>query len=138
MLHLSPEAVVAALLTINAAACALVPVEVKKKAPMLWAVLDAIALNVKHATNRLDNGKPWQQGLAAAIVGAILSMIVLTASVPEEPEVSATSASPLKPWPPVNPEAAIPVDPTASDASWDAAWDVTPACDATATTDTTS
>lgn len=131
-MHLSPEAIAALLLTINAAACALVPVEVKKKAPKLWAVLDALAINVKHATNRLDNGKPWQQGLAAAIVGAILSTVVLTAAVPEEPTVSATPMY----WPPVNPEAAIPVDPTASDAGWDAAWDVTPACDATATTDT--
>lgn len=136
-MHLSPEAVAATLLAINAAACALVPVEIKQKAPILWAVLDALAINVKHATNRLDSNKPWQQALAAAVISAILSMVVLTSTVPEQPAVSATPAGPVAPWPPVAAEAPIPTDVTASDAGWDAAWDVTPACDATATTDTT-
>ena len=129
MFHLSPESVVAALLTINAAACALVPVEVKQKAPVLWAILDAIALNVRHATNRLDNSKPWQQGIAAAVVGAILSTVAFSSSVPEQPAAPAPAVSP---WPPLNAEAPIPTDCTASDA----AWDVTPCADATATTDT--
>lgn len=129
MLHLSPEAVVAALLTINAAACALVPVEVKKKAPLLWAVLDALAVNVGHATNRLDTGKPWQQGLAAVVVGAVLSAVAFTSAAPEQP---AAPAPVVAPWPPVNAEAPIPTDCTASDA----AWDVSPCVDATATTDT--
>jgi hypothetical protein len=129
MFHLSPESVVAALLTINAAACALVPVEVKQKAPLLWAVLDALAFNVKHATNRLDSSKPWQQGLAAAVVGAVLSTVAFTATVPEQP---AAPAPVVAPWPPVAAEAPIPLDCTMSDA----AWDVTPCADATATTDT--
>jgi hypothetical protein len=129
-MHLSPDAVVAALLVINSAACALVPIEVKKKAPILWAVLDAIALNVKHATNRLDNSKPWQQGLAAAIVGAVLSTVAFTVEVPDTP--AQISATPAEKWPPLNAEAPIPSDCTASDA----AWDVTPCADATATTDT--
>ena len=126
-MHLSFEAVVAALLTINAAACALVPVEVKKKAPLLWAVLDALAVNVGHATNRLDTGRPWQQGLAAVVVGAILSAVAFTSAAPGQP-----TAPVVAPWPPVGAEAPIPTDCTASDA----AWDVSPCVDATATTDT--
>lgn len=126
-MHLSPEAVVAALLTINAAACALVPVEVKKKAPVLWAVLDALAINVKHATNRLDNGKPWQQALAAAVVSAILSTVLLASTAPQEPAVSATPLGPVAPWPPSGADLPVPVSP--ADA-------VTPCGDATATTDT--
>lgn len=126
-MHLSPEAIAAMLLAINAAACALVPVEVKQKAPMLWAVLDALAVNVKHATNRLDNSKPWQQALAAAVVSAILSTVVFTAQMPDKGSVAASPAAAVAGWPPVGADLPVPVSPA------DAA---TPCDDATATTDT--
>ncbi len=38
------ETVVAVVLTANAALCALVPVEVKARQPLLWKVLDALEL----------------------------------------------------------------------------------------------
>ena len=44
-MHLSLESVVLLLLAVNAAVCAGVPQSVKDKAPMLWAVLDAVAIN---------------------------------------------------------------------------------------------
>lgn len=59
-------------LAVNAAVCASVPVEVKKKAPAVWGLLDALAANVGHATNRLDSSKPWQKGVAAAVLGYVL------------------------------------------------------------------
>lgn len=73
-------------LAINAAVCASVPVETKRKLPLLWGVLDALAANVGHATNRLDAGKPWQKGIAAAVLAAVLGSFGLTIATPAPSE----------------------------------------------------
>lgn len=73
-------------LAVNAALCASVPASVKQKAPILWAVLDAIALNVGHASNGVEKAKPWQTGVAAAVVGAVLSIAASAKSPVEAPK----------------------------------------------------
>lgn len=70
---MSIEQIALVLLAVNAAVCASVPAEVKFKAPVLWGILDALAANVGHATNRLDVSKPWQKGIAAAVLAAVLA-----------------------------------------------------------------
>ena len=82
------EQVALVILAVNAAVCASVPVEVKRKAPTIWGLLDALAANVGHATNRLDSSKPWQKGIAAAILGAILGSFGLTiaTNAPDSPQ----------------------------------------------------
>ena len=118
------ETVVAVVLTANAALCALVPVEVKARQPLLWKVLDALALNVKHATNRLHDGARWQQVVSAVVVGAVCALAGLhetapAAVPPPQPEVLDVQVAPL-------PADATPcAAPTA----------VTPSADATATAD---
>lgn len=84
-MHLHPELIVLVLLTANAAICAAVPASVKAKMPVLWAVLDALAANIGHATNKDASGKPWQVGVFAAVVGAVLSVAGLSAIKPPEP-----------------------------------------------------
>lgn len=92
---MSTEQIALVVLAVNAAICASVPVETKKKAPMLWGVLDALAANVGHATNRLDSGKAWQKGIAAAVLAAVLGSFGMTiaATVPSVP--LAPSAEPV-------------------------------------------
>lgn len=102
-MHLSPETVTLLVLAINAAVCAGVPQSVKDRAPALWAILDAIAINVKSAKNASSKEQPWQVGLAAAVVGAVIT--IAGASVVVEP----APAKPAVVWPPVNPEAPVPV-----------------------------
>lgn len=84
---MTTEQVALVLLAVNAAVCASVPVEVKKQLPVLWGILDALAANVGHATNRLDAGKPWQKGIAAAVLAAVLWSFGLTIAtqVPSSP-----------------------------------------------------
>jgi len=79
---MSAEQVALVVLAVNAAVCASVPVEQKRKLPLLWSVLDALAANVGHATNRLDAGKPWQKGIAAAVLAAVLGSFGLTIATP--------------------------------------------------------
>ena len=81
-------------LAVNAAVCASVPVELKKKAPGVWGVLDALAANVGHATNRLDASKPWQKGVAAAMLGYVLGSFGLqvASTAPSSPVEPAKSA----------------------------------------------
>lgn len=82
-------------LAVNAAVCAAVPVEVKKKAPMLWAVLDALAANVGHATNRLDSSAKWQKAVAAAVLCAILGSAGMTIAAKQPSSPQETSAAPM-------------------------------------------
>jgi len=94
------ETVVAVVLTANAALCALVPVEVKARQPLLWKVLDALALNVKHATNRLDEGAKWQQVVSALVIGAVCALAGVhetapAAVPPPQPEVLEVQVAPL-------------------------------------------
>lgn len=127
-MHLSPEAVVAALFAINAAVCALVPNSIKANAPLLWAILDALAVNVKHASNGgTEPSKPWQQAVAAVIVGAILGTAAMSVPVQDKDAAIAAPAASVAGWPPVGADLPVPVSPA------DAA---TPCDDATATTDT--
>ena len=63
------------LLAVNAAVCASVPAKIKAKAPMLWSILDAVALNVGHAANGTNKTTPYQAGIAAAVIGAVLSVV---------------------------------------------------------------
>lgn len=81
------DQIVLVVLAVNAAVCASVPVEVKKKAPGVWGLLDALAANVGHATNRLDSSKPWQKGVAAAVLGYVLGSFGLqvAATAPSSP-----------------------------------------------------
>lgn len=102
-MHLSLESVVLLLLAVNSAACAGVPQEIKDKAPALWAVLDAIAVNVRHARNSDAKEQPWQSGLAVAVVSFVLTIVC--ASAVSSPSVKPAAA----PWPPVNAEAPVPV-----------------------------
>lgn len=88
-MHLHPELIVLVLLTTNAAICAAVPASVKAKMPVLWAVLDALAANIGHATNKDASSKPWQVGVFAAVVGAVLSVVGLSAIKQPEPGVVA-------------------------------------------------
>lgn len=80
---MSVEAIILLAVAVNAAVCASVPPEVKAKSPRLWAVLDALALNVRHATNRLQNGATWQQVVAAGVVG--VAVAVAGMSHPSQP-----------------------------------------------------
>jgi hypothetical protein len=100
-MHLSPEAVVLALLTLNAAVCALVPRSIKDKSPQFWGVLDAIAANVHHASNQGQVSQPWQGGVAVAITAFVLVLVGGGA---------VKSAKPEQKWPPVNAEAPVPVE----------------------------
>lgn len=84
-MHLHPELIVLVLLTTNAAICAAVPASVKAKMPVLWAVLDALAANIGHATNKDASGKPWQVGVFAAVLGAVLSVAGLSTVKSPEP-----------------------------------------------------
>ena len=102
-MHLSPETVTLLAIAVNAAVCAGVPQSVKDKSPALWAILDAIAINVKSAKNASSKEQPWQVGLAAAVIGAVLT--IAGASVVVEP----VSSKPAAPWPPANAEAPVPV-----------------------------
>jgi len=79
---MTTEQIALVLLAVNAAVCASVPVEQKRKLPVLWGILDALAANVGHATNRLDAGKPWQKGIAAAVLAAVLGSFGLTIATP--------------------------------------------------------
>lgn len=76
------DQIVLVVLAVNAAVCASVPVEVKKKAPAVWGLLDALAANVGHATNRLDSSRPWQKGVAAAVLGYVLGSFGLQVAAP--------------------------------------------------------
>ncbi len=102
-MHLSPETVTLFILAVNAAVCAGVPQSFKDRSPALWAVLDAIAINVKSAKNASSKEQPWQAGLAAAVVGFVLT--IAGASVVVEPVPAKHAVL----WPPVNPEAPVPV-----------------------------
>jgi len=103
-MHLSLESVVLLLLAVNAAVCAGVPQSVKDKAPMLWAVLDAVAINVRHAKNASAKEQPWQIGLTTAVLSAVLTIVGAQA-------VAGPEAKPaVAPWPPVNAEAPVVVD----------------------------
>lgn len=87
-MHLHPELIVLVLLTANAAICAAVPASVKAKMPVLWAVLDAVAANIGHAKNKDADSKPWQMGVFAAVVGAVVSVAGLSCvKQPESPAV---------------------------------------------------
>lgn len=102
-MHLSLESVVLLLLAVNAAVCAGVPQSIKDKAPVLWAVLDAVAVNVGHAKNDQAKQKPWQFGVATAVISAVLTIVgAQAASAPQSKPAAA-------PWPPVNAEAPVPV-----------------------------
>lgn len=102
-MHLSLESFVLLLLAVNAAVCAGVPQSVKDKAPALWAVLDAVAINVKHAKNANAKEQPWQLGLTTAVISAVLTIVGAQAMSAPQDKPSAQS------WPPVNAEAPVPV-----------------------------
>lgn len=102
-MHLSLESVVLLLLAVNAAVCASVPQSVKDKAPTLWAILDAVAVNVGHAKNDAAKQKPWQFGVATAVLSAVLTIV--GAKAVTSPEVKPVA----KPWPPIQAEAPVPV-----------------------------
>jgi hypothetical protein len=82
------EAVVLLVVAVNAAVCAAVPAEVKAKSPRLWAMLDALALNVRHATNRLQNGATWQQAVSAAVVGVAVAVATTSGGHAPAPEAA--------------------------------------------------
>lgn len=102
-MHLSLESVVLLLLAVNAAVCAGVPQVVKDKAPVLWAVLDAVAINVKHAKNAASKEQPWQLGVTTAVLSAVLTIV--GAQAVSQPVAKPVAAA----WPPVNAEAPVPV-----------------------------
>lgn len=100
-MHLSLESVVLSLLAVNAAVCAGVPQSIKDKAPTLWAVLDAVAINVRHAKNASAKEQPWQLGLTTAVLSAVLTIVGAQAvSAPEPKPVVA-------PWPPTDAEVPV-------------------------------
>lgn len=103
---MSAEQIVLVVLAVNGAVCAAVPADVKAKFPKLWAFLDAVALNVGHAANGTAKTTPYQAGIAAAVLGAALS-IAAGASKPVEPR---NEAQPM-----LLPSAAVPavVEPAA-------------------------
>lgn len=88
---MSTEQIVLLVLAVNGAICAAVPADVKAKLPKLWAFLDAVALNVGHAANGTDKSKPWQAGVAAAVLGAALSI----AAAPSKPVEPRNEAQPM-------------------------------------------
>lgn len=100
---MTTEQIALVVLAVNAAVCASVPVEVKKQLPVLWGILDALAANVGHATNRLDAGKPWQKGIAAAVLAAVLGSFGLTIATQAPSSLVQPS---LQPMPVVMPSAA--------------------------------
>lgn len=117
---MNTDQIVLVVLAVNAAVCAAVPVEIKRKAPALWGLLDALAANVGHATNRLDTSKKWQKGVAAAVLGYVLGSFGLTiaAQPPSSPVEPQTIAQTIETTPHVSATvlAPAPVSP-ADDAS---------------------
>ncbi len=73
-MHQHLDLIVLVLLVANASFCAAVPQSVKDKAPLLFAVLDALAVNIGHAKNEGAQAKGWQALLTTALVGAVLTL----------------------------------------------------------------
>jgi len=73
-MHQHLDLIVLVLLVANASFCAAVPQSVKDKAPLLFAVLDALAVNIGHAKNEGAQAKGWQTLLTTALVGAVLTL----------------------------------------------------------------
>jgi hypothetical protein len=70
-MHQHVEFVVLILLVTNAVVCASVPQSVKDKVPLLFEVLDAIAVNIGHAKNEGSKAKPWHLGVTTSLVAAL-------------------------------------------------------------------
>jgi hypothetical protein len=99
-MHLSPETVALFIMTINAAVCAGVPQSVKDKSPAVWAILDAMAVNVGSAKNASSKQQPWQLGVAVAVISAVLTIVGASVVAPQPAPAN---------WPPVNAEAPVSV-----------------------------